>query len=83
VAADVSALVLVAALYFIVVHGPKGDEIDINASEIASIHAPREDSLLNEHVSCVIFMSDRRFISVRETCMEVIEMIAKLKEKPP
>ena len=78
-----STLVFAAALYFIVVHGPKGEEIDINAAEIASIHVSREDSdLLHEHVRCVIFMSDRRFISVRETCMEVIEMIAAAVSNP-
>lgn len=62
----------------IALHGLDGREVDINAEEITSMHCrvPGKDNLLfAEGVNTVIHLTDGKFISVKETCGEIRDMV--------
>jgi hypothetical protein len=66
-----------AALLFILVHGPDGQEIELNIAEISSIRQPRSaEDHFNKDVHCLIFMTNGKFVGVEETCGDVIGLIA-------
>jgi len=71
-------LALLAAVHFIVLHGPDGQEITINIAEISSIRQPREtEGHFNAQVRCLLLMTNGHMNGVVEPCIEVIKLIAK------
>jgi hypothetical protein len=70
------ALVL-ASLSFITVHGPDGQEINVNIPQISTLRAPRQTT--EEHFApgtrCLIIMTNNRLITATETCVEVVKKI--------
>ena len=63
----------IAAFHLIQLHGPDGQEIDINPHEIASLREP--SSISEGHfpkgIRCVIVMTNGRFNLVVENCNTV------------
>lgn len=70
-----------AIVYFILVHAPGGEEIEVNVREIASLRKPRSQGSLVAPGGCVIHMNNGKFQTVTETCLQVIEKIAALSEQ--
>lgn len=76
-------------LYLIHVHGPAGQEIEVNVIEISSIREPRKDSQSHfaKGTQCLIYMTSGQFIATIETCQVVEEKITALdqpnQEKQP
>ena len=71
------------AFLLIVLHSPDGREIDISVDEITSLQCKmpnRESKLFAEGVNAVINLTDGKFVSVRESCPEIRELIER-KEK--
>jgi hypothetical protein len=67
------------ALSLIFVHGPDGQEIEININEISSIRDPRaSEGHLHKSIHCVLYMTNGKFIGTTETCDEVDKMLAEL-----
>jgi hypothetical protein len=69
--------VLMLAFRLIQLHGPDGQEIDINPHEVASL---REPSTISEGhfpkgVRCVVVMTNGRFNLVKEDCSTVKVMV--------
>jgi uncharacterized protein YlzI (FlbEa/FlbD family) len=69
-----------AAVLLIELTGLRGQKIEINPAEITSIHNPNGDHLVSKDVRCIVFTADGKFVSVRETCTEVIEQIVRVSE---
>lgn len=68
----------------IALHGPDGREIDVSVDEITSLQCkiPRvENKLFVEGVHSIVNLTDGRFVSVRETCLEIRNMISSAQEK--
>ena len=71
------AAAAIAAFHLILLHGPGGQEIDINPREIVSL---REPSAISEGhfpkgVRCVVVMTNGRFNLVKEDCSTVKVMV--------
>ena len=62
-----------AAFHLILLHGPDGQEIDINPREIASLREPSSvsEGHFPKGVRCVVIMTNGRFNLVREDCHTV------------
>ena len=72
------ALVTVG-LTLIFVHGPDGEEIEVNISEISSIREPgASESHLHKSVHCVLYMTNSKFVSTKETCTEIDKILMEL-----
>jgi len=67
------------ALSLILVHGPHGQNIEINANEISSIRMPRDVSQghFAKGTQCVVIMTNGKFIATRETCDEIVGLIGR------
>ena len=75
-------MIYLAVLFFILVHGPDGQEIELNIVEISSVRQPREsEGHFSKDVKCLIFMTNGKFVGVKETCGDVIGMIESSPEK--
>jgi hypothetical protein len=77
----VTPLEAAVLLQLISVHGPTGQEIDLNIAEISSIRRPEAyKDEPGEHfakgVKCIIIMANGKIISTMETCAEIIQKIA-------
>jgi hypothetical protein len=63
-------------LNLVLLHGPAGQEIHVNPSEVVELRVPRtEDKHWPKDVHCIINTSDGKFTSVVETCTKVYEML--------
>jgi len=64
------------ALHLIKVTGAGGEAIEINPSEIVSV---REPGQIKEHlhpsVKCVVFTADAKFVTARETCQAIHNLL--------
>ena len=62
-----------AAFHLILLHGPNGQEIDINPHEISSIREPSEgsESHFPKEIQCLIFMTNGKINAVLEDCKTV------------
>jgi hypothetical protein len=68
---------LLAAVHFITVHAPNGQEITINVAEISSIRQPREaEGHFENGVQCLLIMTNGKLNGVVEPCLDVIRGIA-------
>lgn len=66
------------AAEFVEVHGPNGQHAYINPSSISSLREPSQTDLRHYFVEgskCVVVTTDGKFLSVRETCAEIHNMI--------
>jgi hypothetical protein len=82
----IDALILVV-LQLVLLHGPDGQEIEVNVAEISTLREPREDAQqhFGKNVNCVVIMTNGKFVSVREPCHKIVEAVRgeenKLKPK--
>ena len=72
--------IIAAAFRLITVHGPGGEEITLNIDEISSIRqvltGNEDDSAFHRNVKCVVVMSNGRFIGAKESCLDIVHLIA-------
>ena len=70
---------LLAALHLIFVHGPDGQRIELNVTEISSIREMRdtEGTHFGRNVNCIVFMTNGKFIGTIEECDAILEAIKK------
>jgi hypothetical protein len=68
---------LIAASSLIVFHAPDGHEVFVNPNEITILHqrlGPGE-AKFTEKATCLINTTDGKFITVIESCLEIIKAI--------
>jgi len=65
---------------FVYLHAPDGYAIDVNIAEISSVRDPREGHWLST-VHCVLVMTNKSFITTKEDCQEIEQMISKATSK--
>jgi hypothetical protein len=74
---------IIFAYLLVQLHGPNGQQIDINPHEVSSLREPQKGS--DEHfakgVRCLIKMSNGAINAVTEDCETVRRMIEELKEQ--
>lgn len=73
-------VILPLAFLLIVLHSPDGREIDVSVDEITSLQCRlpgARNSLMSEGVNAVINLTDGKYVSVRESCVEIRELIEK------
>ena len=66
------------AINLIVLHAIDGSEITISPRHVTSMraaHPEKANELVAEQVNCIIGLTDGRFISVIEPCVEVRKML--------
>lgn len=71
-------MILPTIFLLIVLHGPDGREIDISVDEITSVQCRMpgvKNSLMVEGVNSVINLTDGKYVSVKETCQQVRDMV--------
>jgi hypothetical protein len=67
---------LLAALHLILVHGPDGQNIELNVNEISSIREPRQvEGHFAKNVHCLIFMTNGKLIAAIEECPVILDEI--------
>ena len=75
-------MIIAAVIALILVHGPGGEEIQINPKSISSLRIVGK--VAKEHVApgtrCVLLMSNSKFIATRETCAEIVAIIRNYKD---
>ena len=62
-------------LSLVVLHRPDGHGVFVNPDKITALAEPREKSTLVPGARCVVFMNDRHFYPVTETCAEVRQLL--------
>lgn len=71
--------IVAAAFHLIELHAAGGAEIEINPREITSMRSRDEDSDRDSHfakgVQCLINLSDGKFVTVVESCADVLQKI--------
>ena len=60
-----------ALLALIELHGPGGHRIYVNPNEITSIREPQTKGGFTKDARCLVYLTNRNFITVRETCEQV------------
>jgi hypothetical protein len=65
------------AIRLILLHGIHGHILYINPDEVVTLRSPTQQSLLQEGVKCAISTTDGKFVSVIETCDEVLRVIGR------
>jgi hypothetical protein len=64
-------LVALASIVLVELHGPTGQLIYVNPAEVTTIREPLAASHFAREVRCLIYLTNRNFITVRETCDRV------------
>ena len=62
-------------LSLVVLHRADGHAVFVAPNQVTAIAEPRDRSTLVPGVRCVIFMADRHFYPVLETCAEVRQLL--------
>jgi len=63
-------------LVMIILHSGSGVEIGINPSQVTNMRNPEPgNKMFTPDVKCMINMSDGKFVTVRETCDEVKQIM--------
>jgi hypothetical protein len=75
-------MVIIPIIILITLHGPKGQEIDINPHEVSSVRepAPGTEEHFPKGTRCVIIMNNSRINAVLEDCDTVRIMLEKEKQ---
>jgi len=73
-----SALMMLANVTFVTLHGPGGQEITLNVGEVSSIRQRREGSEghFPDDVRCIVTMTNGNVNAVVESCLEVVHKIS-------
>jgi len=75
-------LTVVLVMKLLRLHGPTGQEIDINPHEVSSLREPSEGSEghFGPGTQCLIFMTNGKVNAVTEHCENIRGMIEEAKE---
>jgi hypothetical protein len=82
------AAVLVVAARLVLLHAPDGADVVINPDEVVSMRSPRaeptaeKDKLFSENVRCMINTTDGKYITVRESCADVMRLFVDKEREP-
>lgn len=69
---------MITAMALIILHTVSGAQIEINPKLITHMRGPEPDHrLFTEGAKCLINFSDGKYITVRETCAEVKNLIGE------
>jgi hypothetical protein len=72
------------ALQLVHFYGPDNQLIEVNPDEVVAIREPRDtEQHFHEHVSCLIFTSDGKFVGVKEDCTTVEQRLVGVGAPPP
>jgi len=65
------------ALTLITLHGPNGQEIDINPNEVSSVRdiSVATEGHFGKGVRCLLFMTNGKVIGTAETCFDARRLI--------
>lgn len=76
---SLALLVEVIALHLITLHQPDGRAVRLNPAGITSLLTPRPDAaagkLLRPGSNCIVFLADRHYFGVIETCEAVSRLL--------
>jgi hypothetical protein len=68
-----------AAVLFIIVHSPDGQDVQLNIAEISSIRRPGgSEGHFAKGSNCILTMSNGKFYLTTETCKDVIKKITEI-----
>jgi len=70
------------AIVLILLHTVDGREIGINSNQVTSLQPTRTDGgakMLTEKVSCIIALTDGKFVTVVEDCEQVLRLLEDTK----
>lgn len=69
------------ALALIELHGLDGRAWYINPEYVVSVAEPKGegDDLLTDKANCVVTTIDRKFLTVRESCVDVLKLLGRTK----
>jgi hypothetical protein len=70
---------LIAAYALVELHGPTGQRIFVNPTMITTIREPLETGHFAKGTHCLVYLSNRNFIAVREHC-DIVRI--KLQDNP-
>jgi hypothetical protein len=74
-----AAAFLLVAITLVELHGPTGQNIEINTAEISSLREPVDLSRDHHHwakgIRCIIVMSNGKYIAVIEDCQTVAQKL--------
>ena len=70
-----TALLFIANIEFVELHRPGGQAIYINPAEVTSIRQPTVPGHFSNGTNCLIYLTNRNFITVTETCSDVIKRV--------
>lgn len=62
-------------LLLLALHTIDNVTIHVNPAAIVSLHKPREPSMVHDNAKCVITTVDGKFISVLESCGEILDKL--------
>lgn len=77
--------VVIVAARLILLHSIDGSDIILNPDEVVSMRGPRadpKDKAFVDGVNCMINTSDGKYLSVRETCAEVMRIFVEQEKQP-
>ena len=67
------------ATAFIEFHGPTGQRIEVNPTEVSSLREPFDASVKNHHwaegTKCIMVMSNGGLIAIAEDCQTAVEKL--------
>lgn len=75
-----NALCRLVAATWLLLHGPNGQIVYLNTAQITNIRAPRGEGHFGAGVQCLIFMTDSKYVGVREHCTSVQALIEGAKQ---
>lgn len=64
-------MMLLAYVAFVMLHRPDGETVVINPTHVVAVTPAHDHGHFAPGVHCVIHTTDRKFLSVKETCREV------------
>lgn len=68
----------IIVLHLVLLHTVDGREVSVNPEQVTSLHANKaneDNKLLTSDVSCVVGLTDGKFVSVAESCEAVRKLL--------
>lgn len=66
-----------ALLEMLVLHTLDGRPLWVRPEQIISLAPSKDNTLLTKGVGCIVSLTDAKFVSIKETCEEVREMMGR------
>lgn len=64
-------------LFMLLLHDPDGIDVAVNSDHITTLRMPRgsEIKTFTDKANCLISTNDGKFVTVRETCADVLKLL--------